>query len=353
MAMAFASPSSPSPLSATDPVPVPENPEQISTVNDGMSFEEAFNVARTEGGAGAYFQWHGNLFNTYYKEEFGMLSDEEKQQFYANCDKEHSINNPVSTAQSSEDKVYPAIVVHDNAPNATSVSDDMSFSDAFAQARAEVGPGGTFVYHDKVYNTYTKEETAAMSDEQKMAFSDSIQTHTEPVNDANVPSEEVDAVVVNTNHTKDQTEVQENTTTGVTIIEEGYQEAPDGSFIKYAVVEENGQVHIKIDSDNDGQYDAEIKENNDGTVVMQMENGETFNMSDMNSNTDSEIDTETDTETDTEIDTETDTETDMGMETGMETDSEIDSDMVTDIEPPIAFNSDDFDNNVDSTDWSS
>lgn len=42
--------------------------------------------------------------------------------------------------------------------NATSVSDDMSFADAFATARAEVGPGGTFQWHGQLYNTYTVEE---------------------------------------------------------------------------------------------------------------------------------------------------------------------------------------------------
>ena len=34
---------------------------------------------------------------------------------------------------------------------AHSVTDDMSFSEAFATARAEVGPGGAFVWHGQVY----------------------------------------------------------------------------------------------------------------------------------------------------------------------------------------------------------
>ncbi|MBP3419058.1 MAG: hypothetical protein J6K74_00500 [Marinifilaceae bacterium] len=49
---------------------------------------------------------------------------------------------------------------------ATSVTDDMSFGEAFAAARAEVGAGGAFVWHGNVYNTFTAEEWDAMSDEE-------------------------------------------------------------------------------------------------------------------------------------------------------------------------------------------
>lgn len=46
----------------------------------------------------------------------------------------------------------------DDVTVASSVSDDMSFSEAFAAARAEVGPGGVFSWHGNLYNTYTQEE---------------------------------------------------------------------------------------------------------------------------------------------------------------------------------------------------
>jgi len=44
------------------------------------------------------------------------------------------------------------------APHASSSSDDMSFSDAFAAAREEVGPGGVFMWHGNAYNTFYAEE---------------------------------------------------------------------------------------------------------------------------------------------------------------------------------------------------
>lgn len=50
------------------------------------------------------------------------------------------------------------------------VSDNMSFGEAFAAARAEVGPGGVFYWHGGIYGTYYKEEWAAMSDGEKAEF---------------------------------------------------------------------------------------------------------------------------------------------------------------------------------------
>ena len=53
-------------------------------------------------------------------------------------------------------------------PQADSVSEDMSFGEAFAAARQEFGPGATFVWHGNVYSTYLAEEwqklTAAQQD---------------------------------------------------------------------------------------------------------------------------------------------------------------------------------------------
>ena len=46
---------------------------------------------------------------------------------------------------------------------ATGVKDEMSFSEAFASARAEVGPGGAFEWHGNIYGTYYATEWKAMS----------------------------------------------------------------------------------------------------------------------------------------------------------------------------------------------
>jgi hypothetical protein len=51
------------------------------TVNDDMSFSEAFSAARAELGAGAVFEWRGNVYSTYYAEEWEQMSDEERDEF--------------------------------------------------------------------------------------------------------------------------------------------------------------------------------------------------------------------------------------------------------------------------------
>lgn len=62
------------------------------------------------------------------------------------------------------------IIGEDNPTMASGVNDSMSFSQAFAAARSEVGAGGTFVWHGKVYGTYYANEWNAMSPAERHEF---------------------------------------------------------------------------------------------------------------------------------------------------------------------------------------
>lgn len=53
---------------------------------------------------------------------------------------------------------------------AWNVNDDMSFGQAFAAARREVGAGGVFEWHGHAYGTYYKEEWDAMSEAEKHQY---------------------------------------------------------------------------------------------------------------------------------------------------------------------------------------
>ena len=53
---------------------------------------------------------------------------------------------------------------------AEGVEDSMSFSQAFAAARAEVGPGGAFEWHGNVYGTFTADEWNNMSAADKAEY---------------------------------------------------------------------------------------------------------------------------------------------------------------------------------------
>ena len=52
--------------------------------------------------------------------------------------------------------------------------DDLSFREAFETARADMGPGGVFSWHGKLFNTYTAEEWNAMSQKDKELFAQQV-----------------------------------------------------------------------------------------------------------------------------------------------------------------------------------
>ncbi len=71
---------------------------------------------------------------------------------------------------------------NDNVLRATSVNDDMTFNEAFAAARTEVGAGGVFEWNGKVYGTYYKDEWDSMSAEDKVSYSSKIEPYLGPSN---------------------------------------------------------------------------------------------------------------------------------------------------------------------------
>lgn len=55
--------------------------EIASSVNDEMSFSQAFGAARAEVGAGGAFEWRGNVYSTYTAEEWNGMSAEERNEY--------------------------------------------------------------------------------------------------------------------------------------------------------------------------------------------------------------------------------------------------------------------------------
>ena len=130
--------------------------KMASHVNDSMSLEEAFSVAREEIGGGGMFMWNGQLFGTYTESEWGNLSNEEQKEFWSS----------ISISPYGEDKPAPDFDFGD-LQVATTVHDDMSFGEAFMTAREELGAAGIFYWHGNPYNTFNKEEWADLSADQK------------------------------------------------------------------------------------------------------------------------------------------------------------------------------------------
>lgn len=65
---------------------------------------------------------------------------------------------------------------------ATGVDDSMSFSEAFAAARHEVGAGGLFVWHGNTYGTYYENEWNAMSAEDRDQYWADVYHTTDHIN---------------------------------------------------------------------------------------------------------------------------------------------------------------------------
>ena len=76
--------------------------EVATSVDDSMTFSEAFAAARHEVGPGGLFTWHGHTYGTYYAEEWNAMSEDDKEQYWADVHEttshlnENSAEDPIS-----------------------------------------------------------------------------------------------------------------------------------------------------------------------------------------------------------------------------------------------------------------
>ena len=59
---------------------------RVAQVNDDQSFSEAFADARAQIGPGGVFEWHGNVYGTYYKEEWDNMTPADRHEFQTKID---------------------------------------------------------------------------------------------------------------------------------------------------------------------------------------------------------------------------------------------------------------------------
>lgn len=75
-----------------------------TTVNDDMSFSEAFAAARTEVGPGGAFEWHGNVYGTYYADEWENMTPEQREEYNNHFNwNNHTTDTTAATAQNEGD----------------------------------------------------------------------------------------------------------------------------------------------------------------------------------------------------------------------------------------------------------
>lgn len=165
---------------------------------------------------------------------------------------------------------------------AESVNDDMSFGEAFAAAREEVGPGGVFEWHGNLYNTYSADEWEAMSDEDRLEFANSV--HNVQDND-DTPEEEQGQVPteVGENNVGEETPSEptnvevspEGEAVGevvdVQVHEVGSVATEEGEIVNVAIASVDGHDAAFVDVDNDGYVDGVLVDANDDGVIEENE----------------------------------------------------------------------------------
>lgn len=148
-----------------------------------------------------------------------------------------------------------------------SVTDDMSFSEAFAAARAEVGPGGVFEWHGNVYSTYTSEEWESMSTEQKDEYTnhlniDTNSTTVEQVADEQGQHETVD---VSPQEVPEEVEVINQEEPEVEVL--GVVHDDETGANVGAMLVDNQEV-VVVDVEGDGAFDVLAADSNgDGQIA--------------------------------------------------------------------------------------
>lgn len=158
------------------------------------------------------------------------------------------------------------------------VSDDMSFGEAFAAAREQVGPGGVFEWRGNVYNTYNADEWEAMSPEDRAEFADRLSVTPIEIEEDVTP--EVPEVVpeepVDTDQEDDNTENSADVgyddeivgeEVDIQIDEVGVVVMEDGSEAVMAVGQVDGHTAVLADVDNDGVFDAMAVDHNDNNIA--------------------------------------------------------------------------------------
>ena len=189
---------------------------------------------------------------------------------------------PVAVAQPEPE---PAIMysqvghveIYSEAPVAYGVDDSMSFSEAFAAARAEVGPGGVFHYRGGDYGTYYADEWQSMSKEERDLYADSVHPEV-PADKIDVPADNPHDITINIQINGEDV----NTIVDDTIPEPKTEFAahelggdvnvervtmPDGQEVTVMETNIEGTDVAFIDLDNDGEPDIALADlNNDGEL---------------------------------------------------------------------------------------
>ncbi len=116
------------------------------TMDDSMSFSEAFANARATSGPGSLFCWRGNIYGTYYADEWNGMSDEDKELFAQRASS--AVQPDTAPAQQEPRPVAEENVIDDDAL----IDDDVQIASTETAGKEEGSPEGTASWDDLVSN---------------------------------------------------------------------------------------------------------------------------------------------------------------------------------------------------------
>lgn len=198
---------------------------------------------------------------------------------------------PVDNDKIADDVVEPepagpspvpedAIVATATGVRVAQVDDSASFAEAFADARAQVGPGGVFEWRGRVYGTYYKDEWDSMTPAERHEFQANID-YNEVLNDQSAPhhdSHHSSGGYENPTPPDHNDEVV--TDHDVQVLDVGHIDINnDGIPEDAALLEIDGQEVIVVDIDSDGTADVMLSDiNGDGQLEVDNISGEGMGM---------------------------------------------------------------------------
>ena len=189
-----------------------------------------------------------------------------------------SATEEVQEAPQPED----VLLATDEGVRVAQVNDDASFSEAFADARAQVGAGGVFEWRGHVYGTYYEEEWDNMTTEQRAQYQSKIDYGTIAGDNMNTGTDSATSASSNTyahassTHATQQqgetiahnTEMVAESDVDIKVLGIETVEDETGRSRIMAGIEVEGHQGLLVDVDNDQVMDViAVDLNNDGQIT--------------------------------------------------------------------------------------
>lgn len=156
------------------------------------------------------------------------------------------------------------------------VDDSVSFSEAFDEARAQVGVGGVFEWHGKVYNTFTENEWNDMSASERAEWQSHVdydgvagtaQASTHATVSHQAYADHVEAVPEDASYVDNDTPQAEVETADVQdsevhVIGMAVQDNGQGGLATIAGLQADDDMALVVDVDSDGTVDYVVHDDN-------------------------------------------------------------------------------------------